>query len=289
VSQKDFFGGIDIGASATKSVIINSQKQLLASDVRKTGVDFEACSKESMDAALASSNLTYQDLAHTFSTGYGRHNVGFAQDSRTEIACHSKAVFHFFPRQTTVVDVGGQDNKIIHIDSSGRRENFKMNRKCAAGTGAFLEEVAQRMDIPLDQLDSMARQSSEVVHMGSYCTVFTKTEILAHLRAGKKLPDIVAGLIESVVKRILEMDPLSGEVVVSGGVVAHNPVLAEILARHLQHPVQILPNAQLAGAFGAALIASQEWDASEESDRSEESDASEELKQQPVAGKQRIH
>ena len=130
-----------------------------------------------------------------------------------------------------------------------------MNRKCAAGTGAFLEEVAQRIDVPLDQIDPVARQASHVVHMGSYCTVFTKTEILAHLRAGEKVPEIVAGLIESVVKRIVEMDPLSGEVVMSGGVVAHIPILAEMLARHLEHPVHILPNAQLAGAFGAALLA----------------------------------
>jgi len=255
VNQEKNYGGVDVGAAATKSVVINSRKQLLASDVRKTGLDFEACARESMDAVLSSSELTYHDLTQTFSTGYGRHNVGFAQDSRTEIACHSKAVFHFFPSQTTVVDVGGQDNKIIHIDASGRRENFKMNRKCAAGTGAFLEEVSQRIEVPLDEIDSMARQSSDIVHMGSYCTVFTKTEILAHIRAGKKVPDIVAGLIESIVKRILEMDPLTGDVVLSGGVVAHNPVLAELLSRHLQHPVHILPNAQLAGAFGAALLA----------------------------------
>ena len=258
MNEGEFFGGIDIGASATKSVIIDSHNQLLASDVRKTGVDFEAGARESMEVVLASSNLTYQRLKQIFSTGYGRHNVGFAHASRTEIACHSKAVYHFFPHSTTIVDVGGQDNKIIHIDASGRRESFKMNRKCAAGTGAFLEEVAQRMDIPLDRIDSLARQASEVVHMGSYCTVFTKTEILAHLRAGKRVPDIVAGLIESVVKRILEMDPLSGEIVLSGGVVAHNPILAEILARHLKHPVHVLPNAQLAGAFGAALFASEE-------------------------------
>ena len=258
MSLKQYFGGGDVGASASKCVVINAGKQLLASDVRRTGVDFEACARESMDAVLSNAGLGYQDLTQTYSTGYGRHNVGFAQDSRTEIACHSKAVFHFFPRRTTVVDVGGQDNKIIHIDASGRRENFKMNRKCAAGTGAFLEEVAQRIEVPLDEIDSIARQSTELVHMGSYCTVFTKTEILAHIRAGRKVPDIVAGLIESIVKRILEMDPLTGDVVLSGGVVAHNPVLAEILSRHLQRPVQILPNAQLAGAFGAALLAMEE-------------------------------
>jgi activator of 2-hydroxyglutaryl-CoA dehydratase len=133
-----------------------------------------------------------------------------------------------------------------------------MNRKCAAGTGAFLEEVAQRIDVPLDQIDSLARQASHAVHMGSFCTVFTKTEILSHMRAGEKVPEIVAGLVESVVKRIVEMDPLAGEVVITGGVVAHIPILAEMLASRLGHPVHILPNAQLAGAFGAALFASEE-------------------------------
>jgi predicted CoA-substrate-specific enzyme activase len=255
VSESPVFGGIDIGASSTKSAIIDAQRRLLATDVRKTGVSFEACAHDSMGAALASYGLTFQDLTRVFSTGYGRHNVAFANETRTEIACHAKAAYHYFPRRITVVDVGGQDNKIIHIDPQGRRDSFKMNRKCAAGTGTFLEEVAQRIDVPLDQIDSVARQASHVVHMGSYCTVFTKTEILAHIRAGEKVPEIVAGLIESVVKRIVEMDPLAGEVVISGGVVAHNPILADMLAKHLGHPVHILPNAQLAGAFGAALLA----------------------------------
>jgi len=258
VSQNTVFAGVDVGASATKVALINAGRELLASDVRKTGVYFEGCAKESMDAALNSCGLGFPDLARVCATGYGRHNVPFANTTRTEIACHSRAAHHFFPRQITVVDVGGQDNKIIHVDAQGHRKSFRMNRKCAAGTGAFLEEVAQRMDVPLEQIESLARQAKHVVHMGSYCTVFTKTEILAHLRAGEKVPEIVAGLMESVVKRIIEMDPLSGEVVISGGVVAHNPVLAEMLARHLGHPVQIFPNAQLAGAFGAALFAAEE-------------------------------
>jgi predicted CoA-substrate-specific enzyme activase len=249
------FGGIDIGASATKAAIVDAESRLIASDVRKTGVDFEASARACMDAALAKAGIEYQDVTKIFSTGYGRHNVPFANDTRTEIACHARAAHYHFPQRITIVDVGGQDNKIIHVDENGRRINFKMNRKCAAGTGAFLEEVAQRMDVSLNEIDSLARSASHVVHMGSYCTVFTKTEILAHLRAGEKVPEIVAGLVESVVKRIVEMDPLAGEVVVSGGVVGHNPILAEMLAKHLGHPVRILPDAQLAGAFGAALLA----------------------------------
>ena len=258
MSQEIFFGGVDIGASATKVALINSERRLLASDIRKTGVSFELCAREAMEAAMASSGLELADLKRVFSTGYGRHNVEFAHGTRTEIACHSKAAHFSFPEPITVVDIGGQDNKIIHLDAEGRRNHFKMNRKCAAGTGAFLEEVAQRMDVPLDQIDSLARQASNIVHMGSYCTVFTKTEILAHLRAGAKVPEIVAGLVDSVAKRIIEMDPLNGEVVVSGGVVANIPVLAEMLARHLGHPVHTLPKAQLAGAFGAALFAAED-------------------------------
>ncbi|MDM7998346.1 MAG: acyl-CoA dehydratase activase [Acidobacteriota bacterium] len=258
MSQELLFGGIDIGASATKVALLNDGRGLLASDIRKTGVSFETCAQEAMEAALASCGRKFGDLSRVVSTGYGRHNVKFAHGTRTEIACHSKAAHFAFPRAITVVDVGGQDNKIIHLDAEGRRNHFKMNRKCAAGTGAFLEEVAQRMDVPLDQMDPLARQASHIVHMGSYCTVFTKTEILAHLRAGEKVPEIVAGLVDSVAKRIIEMDPLNGEVVISGGVVDHIPVLAEMLARHLGHPVHILPNAQLAGAFGAALFAAED-------------------------------
>jgi predicted CoA-substrate-specific enzyme activase len=258
MSRDTIFCGVDVGASATKVAIIDAADQLVASDVRKTGVSFELCAEEAMNAAMDGCDLGGAKPERIFATGYGRHNVAFAHGTRTEIACHSKAAHHFFPRRITVVDVGGQDNKIIHVDAEGRRENFKMNRKCAAGTGAFLEEVAQRMDVPLEELDALARQASRVVHMGSYCTVFTKTEILAHLRSGEKVPDIAAGLIESVVKRIVEMDPLSGEVVISGGVVDHNPILAEMLGKHIGHPVHILPHAQLAGAFGAALLAAEE-------------------------------
>jgi (R)-2-hydroxyacyl-CoA dehydratese activating ATPase len=258
VNPRIVFGGIDIGASATKVAILGEDFQLLGSDIRKTGVSFEASAQEAMDAAIASCQPGSLELKAVVATGYGRHNVPFSKSTRTEIACHARAAYFYFPQRITVVDVGGQDNKIIHINAQGRRDSFKMNRKCAAGTGAFLEEVAQRMDIPLDQIDTLARQASHVVHMGSYCTVFTKTEILAHMRAGEKVPEIVAGLMESVVKRIVEMDSLTDEVVVTGGVVAHNPVLAEMLSRHINHPVHILPNAQLAGAIGAALLAAEE-------------------------------
>jgi len=154
----------------------------------------------------------------------------------------------------TIIDIGGQDNKVIRLDEQGRRINFKMNRKCAAGTGAFLEEMALRLNIPLEEMDGLARQSQEAIELGSFCTVFTATEVLEKIRQGKKVPDIVKGLFKSVVKRVLEMDLMSGQVVLTGGVVAFNPYLQTMMEAQIQQPVQVPPTPQLTGALGAALF-----------------------------------
>jgi predicted CoA-substrate-specific enzyme activase len=154
-----------------------------------------------------------------------------------------------------VVDIGGQDNKVITIGADGRREHFKMNRKCAAGTGAFLEEIALRLGLPPSELERLAGGAGEAVRLSSFCTVFAKTEILSHLARGVPVTEIVRGAFHSVVARIVEMDPLEGEVVMTGGVVAHNPTVAAILAERIGRPVAIAPDPQFVGALGAALVA----------------------------------
>ena len=155
----------------------------------------------------------------------------------------------------TIIDIGGQDNKIIKVDEKGRRLNFKMNRKCAAGTGAFLEEMAMRLDIPLEEMDSLARQSEDMVELGSYCTVFSGTEVLEKIRQGKKVPAIVKGLFYSVIKRILEMDSLTDKVAMTGGVVAHNPYLVQMVEEKTGKKILVPEFPQLTGAVGAALFA----------------------------------
>jgi len=195
------------------------------------------------------------DIGRAVATGYGRKNVDAARDSKTEISCHAKGCFHYFPMEITIIDIGGQDNKIIKLDDKGRRLNFKMNRKCAAGTGAFLEEMSLRLDIPIEEMDGLARKSTQMVEMGSYCTVFTATEVLEKIRLGKKVPDIVKGLFASVIKRIMEMDTLTGQVVMTGGVVAHNPFMVTMLEETLGRPVKVPDFPQFTGAVGAALFA----------------------------------
>ena len=130
-----------------------------------------------------------------------------------------------------------------------------MNRKCAAGTGAFLEEMSMRLDIPLEDMDDLASQSKNMVELGSYCTVFSATEVLEKIRQGIMVSDIVKGLFLSVIKRIMEMDSLTDKVVMTGGVVAHNPFLVKMVEDVIEREVLVPKFPQLTGAIGAALFA----------------------------------
>lgn len=249
------FAGVDVGASRTKVVLIDRERRLLGYDVRRSGTDFARSAEEGLAGALAMGQGERASLGAIVSCGYGRKNVPFGKETRTEIACHAKGCFHHFPFALTLVDIGGQDNKVIKIDAQGRRLSFKMNRKCAAGTGAFLEEMALRLAIPLEEMNALAVQADRTVELGSYCTVFTATEVLEKIRQGAPVAGIVKGLFLSVIKRIVEMEAFSDRVVVTGGVVAHNPYLAVMLGETISREVLVPPHPQLTGALGAALFA----------------------------------
>jgi len=256
MSESQYFVGIDIGASAVKVIIINKERQIVSQSIRKSGVDLIVSAQNALEEAKNAIKLA-PHITQVVSTGFGRNNLTLTQRTITEISAHSKGVYYYFPKALTIIDIGAQDNKIIHIGSNGHLVNFKMNRKCAAGTGAFLEEIAYKMDIPLDKLNSLAKNSANPVELGSYCTVFTATEILSKIREGKKKEDIIRGVFSSVVKRIIEMDSLEGEVVITGGVIAHNDVIVDLLRSYFKKEVLVPPLAQFTGAIGAALTAYQ--------------------------------
>jgi predicted CoA-substrate-specific enzyme activase len=247
------FAGIDVGTTTTKAVIIDARKTVLGSFIRRSGTDLAAAATAALEVAMAQAGVTRDRIQAIVATGYGRKNVDFAHEFKTEISCHGRGCYHYFPEAITVVDIGGQDNKIIKLDAQGRLIGFKMNRKCAAGTGAFLEEMAYRLDIPIEELNNLAQKASETTQIGSYCTVFTATEVLDRIRAGEREENIIRGLFDSVVKRILEMDTLSGRVIMTGGVVAFNPIVAEILSTRSGTQAEIAPCPQEMGAYGAAL------------------------------------
>ena len=246
------YAGIDIGSCTTKAVAIDEKANIIGSHVRRSGIDYKTVARESLDIASGGKGI---DGVPVVATGYGRHNVSFAIHAKTEIACHAKGAYFYCPKALTVVDIGGQDNKVIKLNEKGRTIDFKMNRKCAAGTGAFIEEIAIKTAIPLDKLDDLARKSQKKVKIGSYCTVFASTEILSLIRSGVAAEDLAKGVFESVVARIIEMIPLADTIVLCGGVVAYFPIIADIFREQVTGEVIVPPYPQLTGAFGAALFA----------------------------------
>lgn len=253
--NRSIFAGADVGASRTKVALLDEGKNLVGFSVKKSGTDFSRTADECLEDAIAMANIPAENIIGTVSTGYGRKNVTFSNDAKTEIGCHAKGAFHYFPKAMTIIDIGGQDNKVIKLDKEGKRINFKMNRKCAAGTGAFLEEMSLRLDIPLEEMDALAKQSTEMVELGSYCTVFSATEVLEKIRQGKKVPDIIKGLFYSVIKRVLEMERITESITMTGGVVEHNPFLVEMVKEITGAEVLTPEHPQLTGAVGAALFA----------------------------------
>jgi predicted CoA-substrate-specific enzyme activase len=250
--MKNLFAGIDIGSCTTKAVVIDADNNITGHHVMRSGVDYHQAASEALEKAL---NGVSRDGIPIVSTGYGRHSIDFVKEAKTEITCHARGAFYYVRKAMTLVDIGGQDNKVIRLDDKGHRLEFRMNRKCAAGTGTFIEEIATRMSVPLDSLNDMAKKARKKVKIGSYCTVFASTEVLSHIREGIAPEDLVRGVFESVVDRVMEMVPLEGQVVLCGGVVEYFPVVADIFRTRIQGEVIVPPHPQLTGAFGAALFA----------------------------------
>ena len=247
------YAGVDVGSTTTKVVIINDGGAVVGTAVRSSGTDLTSAAGECLKEALEKAGEPAP--SYLVATGYGRGNVPGADLSVTEITCHGMGAYHNHPEAITVVDIGGQDTKVITLDTSGKRLSFKMNRKCSAGTGVFLEEIARRLEVPLEELDNVARSSKRAAPLNSYCTVFASTEMLSRIRTGEAREDLVLGAYESVVRRVVEMADLTGTLVLTGGVVAFHPIVAELMAKETGAIVKVPPDPHLVGALGAVLVA----------------------------------
>jgi (R)-2-hydroxyacyl-CoA dehydratese activating ATPase len=249
------FAGIDSGSWTTKAVIIDGDGPVLGMAVVRSGADLTSAAERAYRMALASAGLAPNDVSAVWATGFGRHTVAFAHGSRTELDCHGRGAAHYVAGPMVVVDIGGQDAKVIRLDANGQRLAHRMNRKCAAGTGSFLDEIALRLGIETEELDGLAAQSTEMLELSSFCTVFAGTELLTLIRTGKRPADLAMAAYRSLVKRVQSMDVLQGKIVATGGVVAYHRTLVALLADALQSEVIVPPHPQEMGAFGAALAA----------------------------------
>lgn len=248
-----YFAGLDIGSTMTKVVIVD--ENILASIIGPTGAEHRRLANRVMEEALAQAKLSFDDITYVVATGYGRINVPFADRQITEISCHAKGINSLFPTARTVIDIGGQDCKGIRL-SGGKVTNFVMNDKCAAGTGRFLEVIAEALQVPLEEMGELSLKAKGRVKISSTCTVFAEQEVVSHLAEGASRADIVAGLHDAIASRVYNMVERIGierDVVVTGGG-AKNVGLVRALEDKLGESVLVPPEPLLTGALGAALL-----------------------------------
>jgi (R)-2-hydroxyacyl-CoA dehydratese activating ATPase len=256
------YAGIDAGSRAIKIVLIGDDGLgIIAQGQVDQGVEQDKLACRLFDKVLADGGVRRSDVRRIVATGYGRNAIAIADTTITEITCHAVGVRHLVPDAMTVIDIGGQDSKLVRLDASGRVRDFAMNDRCAAGTGRFLEVVADRLGLSLGDLGPMAARSQSPAAISSMCVVFAETEIIGLLAGGRAREDIVAGVQRAIASRIVAMAGRNVEspIVFTGGV-ARILGMETALQTALGRPVAISPEPQMTGALGAALLARRHFD-----------------------------
>ena len=251
------FAGIDAGSRTVKAVLVNDTDMgVVASGIADQGVWQSEIAETLFMDVLDKAGQERKDIKGIVATGYGRNTIEFADTTITEITCHACGVSHWMPEAKTVVDIGGQDSKVLRLEAGGRVRDFVMNDRCAAGTGRFLEVVAARLDVRLEDLGDMAARSVKASAISSMCVVFAETEIIGLMASGETPENIVAGVQMSITSRIASMTGrIIAEPVVFTGGVALIPGMEKALETAIGHKVIISREPQLTGALGAAILA----------------------------------
>jgi (R)-2-hydroxyacyl-CoA dehydratese activating ATPase len=249
--------GIDAGSRTLKIVLIDSgHHEALAAGVVDQGIDQDRLARELLERLLREQGLRREDLRAVIATGYGRKLVRMADTTITEITCQARGVRHHVSGVRTIVDIGGQDSKLVRLKEDGTVADFVMNDRCAAGTGRFLEMLAAQLGTPFSQLESLVARSRSPAVISSMCVVFAESEIVGLLAAGMLPEDIVTGVETAVATRIAAMTggKLAAPILFTGGV-ALVPGMGDALSDVLSKPIAIAPQPQLTCALGAALLA----------------------------------
>lgn len=252
-----YFAGIDVGSLSSDAAIIGQDGDLKGWSVTETGAHSTNAAEAALDAALDMAGLTRNDLSFVVATGYGRAAVPVAGKKITEISCHALGAHALFPDVGTVIDIGGQDSKVIRLGEGGKVADFVMNDKCAAGTGRFLEVMAAKLGVGLDDLGRLSLAAGGEVSISSVCTVFAESEVVSLVAKNHPIDQVIKGLHRSVVNRVAAMTGNVGikpRVIMSGGV-AKNAGVVALMSERLGVDISVPPEPQIVGALGAALMA----------------------------------
>ncbi len=247
--------GADVGTACVKAIVLGDGGKILGRATVPTRGYFQACFDEALNNALQEAQAAVTHLAEICVTGFGASCVQIATQSVTETLCHARGAFHHFPHAMTIVDIGGRDPKLIHVDEHGVVQSSKSVRKCAVGIGTFLMFASRHLDVHPTRLMDLAGTAEKGAHVGSYCSVFAEVEVIELLRSGASAGEIALGCMHSVADRVLEMDRLTSPVLVTGGVCEYFPGVVKALGERSGLAVDIVPEPIMAGALGAALFA----------------------------------
>ena len=252
-----FVVGLDSGSTSTNAVVMNEARKIVASVVIRTGAKAGASAERAYREVLERAGIAPDQVRCTIATGYGRVSIPFADENVTEISCHGRGAHYFNPEVRTILDIGGQDSKAIHVNAAGEVTDFAMNDKCAAGTGRFLEMIARSLEISLDELGPAALESKKRLEIASMCSVFAESEVISLIANNEEKPDIAAGVCRAVAGKaysLMRRVGLEGAYMMTGGV-AQNPGVVRAVEELIGEKLFICDDPEIVGATGAALLA----------------------------------
>ena len=249
--------GIDIGSITTEALLFDKDKGIVGYTILQTGADSKKTAEIALEKVLSYPGKSISDVSYAISTGCGRKRAAFAKEAVTEITCIAKGVNYLFPEARTIIDIGGQDTKVVRIDEKGRVLEFEMNDKCAAGTGRFIEVMAKALNVELDKIGDISLQHKKELTISSICTVFAESEVISLVSEGEELEDILYGIHKAIADRTMglinRLGGVTPEVIMAGGV-AKNIGVVKALEKVLGTPIKIHVEPQIIGALGAAIL-----------------------------------
>jgi len=254
-----YYAGIDVGSTTSKVVVLTDNGRVEAYSVLRNSYNLAESGKKAFQMALDKKGLSENDIAYIIATGYGRRTIEFQHEVEPEIICHARGTMELVPTCRTIIDIGGQDSKIIELDENGVKK-FQMNDKCAAGTGRYLDKLAKGiLGIEVKQLGELSLKSNSPISISSQCTIFAESEIINYLSYREPIENIAAGMHYSLVRRVIQMGKAANigfkkDIVFSGGV-AKNTGMVKALEDLLGEQIIVPEDPQSTAALGVALMA----------------------------------
>ncbi len=254
-----YTAGIDVGSTYTKAIILSEDNRIVGRGLVKTGFKLNEAGERVLSQALAQANLPQSDIAYIASTGYGRFQTAIRNVNATDLTASARGARFLFPKTLTILDVGGQTMKASRLDDAGKVKSFRLNDKCAAGTGAFLEKTARYMGFNTEEIGPLAATSKTIVPISGVCAVFAESEVINCLSQGSAPADIMQGAIVSLVDRsvqLMKRVQMEPEFTLVGGILRFE-TMAKVVQEKLGAKVNVPEGdmVQYVAALGAALLA----------------------------------